>query len=476
LHGLRESSRQTTIEHLQCFSIHLPEDKVFYLNFGEPIPRSISACDFDIFIVNYDFLNYRFSPLWKFMKNRYRDIAKRSKYRISIAQDDFWANDYLDTWVRDWQIDRVLTPLDSNLDFLYPKSNKNVEFKLVLTGYVAGEVLYEPSYPKLRSRGIDLGQRVRYMPANLGRFAQEKAVQAEKFAQFAADAGFKVDVSTDAADSILGSDWFTFLQNSKFTVSMKGGASLNDPKGKLYSKVQAFVSRHPEASFDDIEKECFPGKDMLQVYSAISPRIFEAALAGTCQILRPDNYLDVMNPWEHYIPLNEDFSNIEMVLEAMADLDACQQIADNAFTALVSSGIFNYSKFVEEAVGDLKFDINAQTQAFKNLAIELENNRYLFDKLGEPTHDLLHLWLHDKWMTGGLREIRKIKRLFGLHLNAEQQINNLVIEDYASTNEDYVALTLIVEKDLIAWLLKSTNEILEDRWFSRQVWQWRPLP
>ena len=34
--------------------------------------------------------------------------------------------------------------------------------------------------------------------------------------------------------------------------------------------------------------------------------IFEAALAQTVQIATPGNYSNIMNPVEHYIPLNED--------------------------------------------------------------------------------------------------------------------------------------------------------------------------
>jgi hypothetical protein len=67
---------------------------------------------------------------------------------------------------------------------------------------------------------------------------------------------------------------------------MKGGASLHDPRGLIHTKVQSYLARHPDATFDEIERKSFIGKDNKHELTAISPRLFESALAGTCQILQ----------------------------------------------------------------------------------------------------------------------------------------------------------------------------------------------
>ena len=347
MHALRPTSRQTTIDHLESFREHLPNADVQFLHFQQPLPKELEEISPDVFIVNYDFLNYRFTPLWPYIKNRHKKIAQRSGKVVAIAQDDFWANKLLDNWCMDWDVDRILTPISNDLDVLYPRSIKTKEFRTALTGYVKSGPI--PQTALLRDRPIDLGQRVRDMPPHLGRLAQAKSKQAVVMATAATSAGFKVDVSTRVEDSFIGAAWFDFLSSCKFTVGMKGGASLHDPYGLTHTKVQAYLARHSEASFDEIERKCFKGKDMKHEFTAISPRLFESSMAGTCQILQRDDYLGVLEPWRDYIPLERNFSNVNEVVSTMRDLDKCQEIVTNARIALVDSQMFDYSQLVDSA-------------------------------------------------------------------------------------------------------------------------------
>jgi hypothetical protein len=210
-----------------------------------------------------------------------------------------------------------------------------------------------PTTKPLAERSIDLGQRVRDMPPHLGRLAQAKARQAVVMADAARAVGFIVDVSTKVEDSFIGTAWFDFLSSCKFTVGMKGGASLHDPRGLIHTKVQSYRVRHPDATFDEIEQHCFKGKDMKHEFTAISPRLFESAMAGTCQILQREDYLGVLEPWRDYIPLESDYSNMSEVLLAMKDLDKCQLIVENAKKALIDSKFFDYSRLVETATQGL---------------------------------------------------------------------------------------------------------------------------
>lgn len=349
MHALRPTSRQTTIDHLESFRGHLPNADVQYLHFQQPLPKEFEEITPDVFIINYDFLNYRFTPLWPYIKNRHKKIAQRAGKVVAIPQDDFWANKLLDNWCMDWDVDRILTPISNDLEVLYPRSIKTKEFRTALTGYVKSGPI--PQTALLRDRPIDLGQRVRDMPPHLGRLAQAKSKQAVVMATAATSVGFKVDVSTRVEDSFIGAAWFDFLSSCKFTVGMKGGASLHDPYGLTHTKVQAYLARHPEASFDEIERKCFNGKDLKYEFTAISPRLFESSMAGTCQILQRDEYLGVLEPWRDYIPLERNFSNVNEVVSTMRDLDKCQEIVTNAQIALVDSQLFDYSQLVDSACG-----------------------------------------------------------------------------------------------------------------------------
>jgi hypothetical protein len=384
MHALRPTSRQTTIDHLLSFREHLPQADVQYLHFQQPLPQYLGEITPDLLIVNYDYLNYRFSPLWPFIKRRHKDIADRAGKVVAIAQDDFWANKLLDDWCMDWDVDRILTPIDNDREVLYPRSIKSKEFKTGLTGYVkSGPV---PNTKPLAERSIDLGQRVRDMPPHLGRLAQAKARQAVVMADAARAAGFNVDVSTNVEDSFIGTAWFDFLASCRFTVGMKGGASLHDPRGLIHTKVQSYRVRHPEATFDEIEEHCFKGKDMKHEFTAISPRLFESAMAGTCQILQREDYLGVLEPWRDYIPLEPDYSNMDEVLNAIKDLARCQEIVGQARIALVDSQMFDYSQLVGTACGGLLSAQGGDCAQWNDLAEFLRFSR-LAQELAPELHD-----------------------------------------------------------------------------------------
>jgi hypothetical protein len=451
IHALRPTSRQTTIDHLLSFKEHLPHADVQYLHFQQPLPTEIGEVSPDLLIVNYDYLNYRFSPLWPYIKRRHKEIADRSGKVVAIVQDDFWANRLLDDWCMHWDVDRILTPIDNDRDVLYPKSIKHKEFCTGLTGYVKSAAV--PPTPLLSERPIDLGQRVREMPPHLGRIAQSKARQAVVMADAARKDGFVVDVSTRVEDSFIGKAWFDFLASCKFTVGMKGGASLNDPYGLIHTKVQSYLARHPNASFDEIERRCFRGKDMKHQFTAISPRLFESAMAGTCQILERNEYLGILEPWRDYIPLESDYSNINAVLDAMKDLAQCQEIVSNARRVLVESELFDYSHLVKTTTDSLLSARSERNEEWQSLCGYLDRSAYVFDDYGSELHDaVFHLINEDA--------IEELTDLFDSTLNVAQQ----EVLKYFEPKSDRIWLT-----DMIQTYCKDAVAV-------RSAWIWRPVP
>jgi hypothetical protein len=75
----------------------------------------------------------------------------------------------------------------------------------------------------------------------------------------------------------------------------------------------------PDAPFEEVEKNCFPGLDGKYNFTAISPRVLEAAMLGSAQILVDGEYSGIVKPGEHFIPIRPDASNFPEVLDAMAD-------------------------------------------------------------------------------------------------------------------------------------------------------------
>ena len=468
IHALRPTSRQTTIDHLLSFREHLPHADVQYLHFQQPLPEHLGEITPDLLVVNYDFLNYRFSPLWPFIKRRHKDIADRAGKVVAIAQDDFWANKLLDDWCMDWDVDRILTPIDNDREVLYPRSIKSKEFRTGLTGYVkSGPV---PDTKPLAERSIDLGQRVRDMPPHLGRLAQAKARQAVVMADAARSAGFIVDVSTNVEDSFIGTAWFDFLTSCRFTVGMKGGASLHDRRGLIHTKVQSYRVRHPEATFDEIEQHCFKGKDMKHEFTAISPRLFESAMAGTCQILQREDYLGVLEPWRDYIPLEFDYSNMDEVLLAMKDLDKCQLIVENAKKALIDSKFFDYSQLVKAATDGL---LNNNYQV--NSAEWDEMSRYLArvsnaaSRINFELHDSSLYLVQEEILNWSSSQFEK----FVLFLRHRQL--SKIAEDLEVNHSFMHVLHVLENADCLDWLVEIATSARQDSMSLRTAWIWRPI-
>ena len=478
LHALRPSSRKTTIDHVVSLSEISGESNVAYLHFSNPLTPDILNMKSDIFIVNYDFLNYRFTPMWDFVKDRYKQVAQRAQYRVAIVQDDFWAHLELDDWISDWNIDRVLTPIESNLDSLYPKSIGRCEFRTVLTGYAPKLKDCGRAKP-LYERDIDLGQRVRHMSPSLGSYAEKKALQAINFAALAEQKKFVVDVSADPKDALLGNQWAEFLANSRFTVSMKGGASLADPRGLIHHKVNRYLNLNPDATFDDVEKNCFPGLDGRHVYSAISPRLFEAAAAGTCQILQEDDYLGVLEPWVHYLPLSADLSNSEEILEAMRDLQKCQRIADACFETLIASGDFTHENLIRDTISGLTLresDVlnDKSFHSGKNYIVNLGKVQ---TKHSTELHDATWAFLYDLELMNSRRKIKSFRKTLSFKpLNKEAISKCFKKLRHTSLPASLILLFDLIEIDQTDWLIQRLNEIERKQTLKIQVWTWRSLP
>ncbi len=358
LHALREDSRSTTIDHTACFGRHLHGCNVEYINVFGRMPSKTAS---DMVIVTYELIGLRNLPIWNVLRQRLTPFLRNSKIRVLMPQDDYSRSDVLDEFVASENFEFVFSPITRDLRQLYPKSiEKGVEFHEAFTGYFEQSNwarLQQFSQP-FSDRIVDVGQRVRYLPPQLGDRAGRKGLLAIKFAQIASKEGFVCDVSTKPDDVFVGDEWWKFLGNTKFTVSRRGGASMADPTGRLADRVRRFQLRHPEVRTEELSKSLIFKGGREGDFSAISPRLFEAAAMGVCQILEPDHYVDGLKPWVHYLPIFEDFSNIEEVFNVMRDSDRCNEIVKESQKVLLHDNNLTYSAFVQRFCKVTKLEQN----------------------------------------------------------------------------------------------------------------------
>jgi len=353
VHGLRADARPTTVQNVVAVSRYFSVNEVFNINVFGLVPEPVHS---EAVILTYDFLALRNWPIWKILINRVRPMIESADVRIAMPQDDYSNCEILDKFICDFQITHVYSPIKDDLHILYPRASvRCLSFSEALTGYV-DELEFErvSKFAKDYSqRELDLGQRVRSLPAHLGVRASDKGIAAVAFAKLAEERGFRCDVSARNEDVLLGDDWYRFLGNTRFTVGAKGGASLADPRGRLADQVRRMRVRQPNIQDDEIRSRLKMQRGRPGNFAAISPGIFEAAAMGVCQILKRDNYLEGFEPWKHYVPLDSVARLDDAVVNVMRDHERATDIVRSSQEFLIRSGSYTYKSFLQRVADDV---------------------------------------------------------------------------------------------------------------------------
>ena len=230
--------------------------------------------------------------------------------------------------------------------------------------------VFTPGRPQ-RERRVDIGVRaVRYI-AHLG--DRDRNLVHDLFAEHSFAPDLVVDIGSGRLDR---AQWAAFLQAAKATVSSEAGSwwlerddatikalrawtaerisgrafiIRNDsPLRKLGHKLPWWmraaarkllsggVVRHEstvneDLAFDEIWETFFKDRARPAYYGkCISSRHFDAIGTGTVQILLAGRYNDLLEPGTHYLELSPEFTNLNEVMDAFADDERRQQIADAA--------------------------------------------------------------------------------------------------------------------------------------------------
>lgn len=240
----------------------------------------------------------------------------------------------------------------------YPdKRLKNLKKVHVLTGYV-DDALLSLDPPPISQRTIDVSYRSRRCDYRLGKLGQEKTILATEFPKYAKGHDLTLDISVEESDRVYGEAWFNLLKNSKVVLGTESGASIWDVDGRIGKKTRQFLRKHHHATFDTVFKEVLEPYEGNLHYSAISPRVFEAASAKAAMVMFVGDYSHVCKPDVHYIPLQKDFSNIGEVLEKIKDDTFLQSLADRAYEDLIASGSYAKERLSAATAKEL-------TEAFK---------------------------------------------------------------------------------------------------------------
>ena len=133
-----------------------------------------------------------------------------------------------------------------------------------------------------------------------------------------------------------------FLNSIRGTIGAESGTYYLEKTDKTQKEVEAYLSRHPKATFEEVNVRYFKDYSNPVNGKAISSRHFEPIGTKTCQILLEGRYNDILKPDVHYISLNKDYSNIDSVIDKFGDKDFTRRMTDNAHEYVMDSHTYDH--------------------------------------------------------------------------------------------------------------------------------------
>lgn len=345
LHSLGDPQKSPIFLQNHVFALrkYFPEHDYVYHDTTIDKPDSIIDVQFDAIVLDVTFLCARWSGPIQFetIKRNYAFVRDKKAVRLAFPQDDYDCSELLDDWMCDWNIDIVYSVIDKNLDVLYPRYSKIGQIRLAYTGYIDDSLLYFQPAPRY-GRPIDIGYRARRLPPYFGRLGETKWRIGQYVNQLCRKTDLVTDIVLGDAGALNGKAWLDFINGCKFTLGANSGSSLLDPRGAIQKCVNDYLFAHPRALFEDVERTCFAGLDGLYEFTAISPRVLEAGILESCQILVEGFYSGILKPWEHYIPIKSDASNFEQVYDAIKDPVLSSRLVTACKSELLSTEALRY--------------------------------------------------------------------------------------------------------------------------------------
>jgi len=323
----------TIMEHVDSFAKH-SHFRVWSYNTDPGFPRALGDFRFEAIVLHYSLFGPKSYRLDDYFLS-YLDGT--SSYKIAFFQDEHhYCRDRFEFLDRH-RIDCVYTLLEpEQWPAVYRKYTSVPKLVYGIPGYVSEDLVRHAARVAKpdEEREIDIGYRGRTLLPYMGRGSQEKAEIGTRFRDLARDSGLKLDIAVDEESRIYGDAWFEFLANCRGVLGTEAGVSIFD--------VDDVVRTEWERTGKVLEE--WEGN---VYYRTVSPRHFEAAALRVCQILFRGRYSAILEPMEHYLPLEKDFSNLDEVLRLFRDPQVRARLTENAYRDLIASGDYSYARFVE---------------------------------------------------------------------------------------------------------------------------------
>lgn len=305
--------------------------------------RFLDLSEFDVVVVHYSLV-----PIWDdYLSPWFREaIARYDGLKVQFLQDEYRWVDETVAETRAMKIDVLYSVVRPNaVEAVYGGRLPDTEILFTLTGYVPDDTLGR-RVPPIVERPIDVGYRGRSSPYWLGRLGNEKIEIGRGFLPLAEERGLRCDIAWSESARIYGEKWYEWIANCKTMLASESGSSIVDRDRSAQRAVAAYLAENPAATFGEVEAAVLGRYEGGPMINTVSPRIFETAAMRTGMVMFPGEYSGVVRPWDHYVPLEKDFANIDEVAEYVREPRLLEEMTSRAYDDLIGSGAYSYRRFV----------------------------------------------------------------------------------------------------------------------------------
>ncbi len=299
---------------------------------------------------SFDALIHHYSVRICFDTYPWRGIRRERRFtgqKILFIQDEYNNTDAAQDVINYVGYDFVFSCVNGNyLDHFYPKIDRTqTRFYHVLTGYTTEPTLDLDRLKPPDRRPIDISYRGRSLGPEYGFLGQLKSDFPRMIESHFRKSRFQLDISVRDEDRLYGLAWTRFLEDSRVVLGTPSGSNVIDRSGKLARKVQRL--RQQGKSDLDIYTLHVKDLELPGSMNQISPRIFEAIAHGSALCLYHDKYSGVLEPYRHFLPIYDDYSNLAELEELLSRPKELELMRVNAFNEIIRSGLFSYSVMID---------------------------------------------------------------------------------------------------------------------------------
>ena len=319
---------------------------------ADQLRRQIDLSLFDVLVLHY---SVRTSLVDHLSEGFALQIERHAGIKILFVQDEYDSTETTRRWMDRLRFDIVYTCVPpEGREYVYPIERfPDTAFIQTLTGYVPEDSGLDEFALPIREREKLIGYRGRVLPHIYGWLGYEKYRIGADVRRFAEERKLPVDIETDDARRIHGSDWYRFLGSVRATLGTESGSNVFDIDGSLPKAIKDLLDKCPGISFEEVHRQVLAAHEGPVTMNQVSPKIFEAIRLRTALVLFEGAYSGTVKPDLHFIPLRKDYANIDEVFSKLQDVDFLEALTQRAYDDVIASGEYSYRRFVEGVDEDI---------------------------------------------------------------------------------------------------------------------------